>query len=349
MSIDAARSAGVDVADAGLAHRIASPFAKLLGLARDDEDEDASSPATASNTPATAPAVPLRARAKAAVVAAIEHAEDKLAAEKSKLAQVASHAEDKLAAEKTKLIAVASKAHVISRAEAAPLAALTPSQIILARGYWQGLPDGMTAGRPAQASANPLADLPRPLRTDVASADSDSTSSLGPSSAAPEDRVPNEPALAYAEPAGREAPAHVAPTAATGVATPRAAVNHAVAVQTGDSAMTIAVKRVDGRPASAILTVAKQKLAPLAEGAPVNDPWLRAVVLSPSVNRFLCITALGPRDFGFLAELMVKPANSVTMTFAGDPNTGLAHDHFSGSAIVFVSTVSYPMHTAELQ
>ena len=46
---------------------------------------------------------------------------------------------------------------------------------------------------------------------------------------------------------------------------------------------------------------------------------------------------------------MVKPANSVMMTFAADPNPGLTHDHFSGSAVVFIPTVSYPLRTALLQ
>jgi hypothetical protein len=37
------------------------------------------------------------------------------------------------------------------------------------------------------------------------------------------------------------------------------------------------------------------------------------------------------------------------MTFAADPNPGLDHNRFSGAAIVFVSTVSYPTRTALLQ
>jgi len=73
------------------------------------------------------------------------------------------------------------------------------------------------------------------------------------------------------------------------------------------------------------------------------------MVMSPSVNRFLCITALGTRDFHSLAPLIMKPANSVMMTFSADPNPGLTHDHFSGSAIVFVSIVTYPLHTADLR
>jgi hypothetical protein len=343
MSIDAARSAGIQVADAGVTQRSVNPFAKFFGLRRDDEDDDASAAAPA----ATTAAVPLRTR----MVAAIERAEDKLAAEKTKLIQVASKAEEKLAAEKTKFVRVASKAHVISRAEASPLAAVTPNQIILARGFWQGVPDGMNAARPA-AAANPLAAVPSPHRSEVASAAAapDATGSVGPFANAAEDRVPAELALAYAEQADRDAAAYAASAAATTTAaTPRAAVTRAVAVRTGDTAMTIAVKRVEGRPASAILTVANKTAAPLADGGRLDDPWLRAIVVAPSVNRFLCITALGAPDFRALAPLMVKPANSVMMTFAADPQPGLAQDHFAGSAIVFVSTVTYPLHTAALE
>ncbi len=367
MSIDAARSAGVDVAAASVVqHRSVNPFAKLLGLARDDEDEDANAvapAATASSMPAPAAAEPLRTRAKAAVVAAIDRAEDKLsraedkfAVEKTKFVKVAAKAEEKLAAEKTKFVQVAAKVHVISRAEASPLTALTPNQIILARGFWQGVPDGAAAApaRPAQAATNALAAVTRPSRNDVASAATDSTGSIGPFSAPPDDRVSPDVALAYAEQADREATARTAavqpPPPPAAAATPRAAVTRAVAVQTGDNEMTIAVKRVSGRPASAILTVAnKTSAAPLAAGARVDDPWLRAIVLAPSVDRFLCITALGARDFRSLAALIGKPASSVMMTFSADPQLGLAQDHFSGSAIVFVSTVTYPLRSASLQ
>ncbi len=285
------------------------------------------------------------------MTAAIERAEDKLAAEKIKLVQVAANAEGKLAAEKTKLVRAAAKVHVISRAEASPLAAVTPNQIILARGFWQGVPDGVNAARPA-ASASPLAAVSSPQRAAVASAAPDATGTVSPFADAAKDRGPAELALAYAEQTDRDAPASATSAAAAAAvptaATRRAAVTRAVAVQSGDTAMTIAMKRIDGRPASAILTVAK-KTAALADGTRLDDPWLRAIVVSPSATRFLCITALGAPDFRTLAPLMVKPANSVMMTFAADPQPGLAQDHFAGSAIVFVSTVTYPLHTAALE
>ena len=84
-------------------------------------------------------------------------------------------------------------------------------------------------------------------------------------------------------------------------------------------------------------------------GARFDNPWLRAIILSPSVHGFLTTLALGASHFRSLAEFMVKPALSVMMTFSGEPNPGLTHDHFSGSAIVFVSTVSYPTRTASLR
>jgi hypothetical protein len=257
-------------------------------------------------------------------------------------------AEDKLAAEKVTLVKVASKVHVISRAEAAPLAALTPNQIILARGYWQGLPDGTTA-RQAQASANPLAAVSRP--SDVASAAPEATASIGPFAAPHDDRAPADLALAYAEQAARDAAAPVtASTTVTSAPLPHIASARIIPVQTGDNETTIAVKRVSGRPVSAILTVANKKLAtPLADATRLDDPWLRALVMSPSVSGTISITSLGARDFRTLAALMVQPDSSVMMTFTAEPNPGLAADRFSGSPIVFVSTVTYPLHTAGLQ
>ena len=76
---------------------------------------------------------------------------------------------------------------------------------------------------------------------------------------------------------------------------------------------------------------------------------LRAVLVAPSVHRVLTTLTLGARDFRTLAALMVKPRSAVMMTFAADPNPGLDHEHFTGPAVVFVSTVNYPTRTAILQ
>jgi len=323
--LEQARNAGVQVADAG-ATRHANPIAKFLGLARDDEeDEAAPTPAASAAAKAPAPAAePLRTRAKAAMVAAIDRAEDKLAAEK------------------VKLVKVASNVHVISRAEASPLAALTPNQVILVRGYWQGLPDGMTAARQGQASANPLAAISH--ASDAASAAPEATAAIG---APHNDRAPAELALAYAEQATRDA---AAPVTVTSAPLPRIASAQVIPLQTADNQTTIAIKRAGDRPVSTILTVANKKVArALADARRLDDPWLRALLVSPSVSRNLSITALGARDFHTLAALMVQPRSSVMMTFTAEPGHDLATERFSGNPVVFVSTVSYPLHTAVLQ
>jgi len=46
---------------------------------------------------------------------------------------------------------------------------------------------------------------------------------------------------------------------------------------------------------------------------------------------------------------MVKPASSVMMTFSTDPSMGLSNDHFSGSMIGFLSTITYLTRTASLR
>jgi len=341
-SIEAARNAGIAVDVANLEPHKPNPFLKLLGLAKnDDEDEGDAAAATDSSAPAAAPAEPLRTRAKAAVIAAIEHAETKIAAEKAKLVQVAA------------------KAHVITRAEAAPLpvtaqpspaatraASATPNDVIAGRGYWQGLPDNANTAQPAAARA--VTAIARPRNTEVASADTGATGTLGPSFAQ-DDRVAPELALAYAEQPERETPSTLPIAAPIGSGATVAAVPYgAHAAQSGDNDTTIAVKRVGGRPASAILTVTNKVAAAIAAQIRQDDPWLRAVVLSPSVHRFLTTMALGAREFRSLAALMVKPASSVMMTFSADPQTGLTHDRFSGSAVVFVPTVTYPTRTAAL-
>ena len=356
----------MDFADANIAQKLVSPFARFLSGAREDEEDDAGAApvAAASNEPVPA-AKPLRTRAKAAVVAAVDRAQDKfaaektklapaatragekLAAEKAKLAQAAMRAEEKLAAQNAKLASIASKARVISRAEAKPLAAESPNQIILARGFWQGLPDGATAARPA-AAANPLAALPR---APTAAGRHRPNGLHHPVFAVqlPPIAFLTTLALAYAEQPSHETGADEVATA--GLASPqsqRATVTSPIAVVTGNNEMTIAVKRVEGRPVSAILTVANRTKPAYTEGSSIDDPWLRAVMESPNVYRFLSITALGVPDFQVLAALMAKPANSVMMTFSADPNAGLAQDHFSGSAIVLVSTVTYPLRTADL-
>jgi uncharacterized protein YcbK (DUF882 family) len=355
----------VRVAEAGSLN----PFKKLLHLARGESDEDDSEAAVSA--PAAEPAAhePLRSRAKAAVSAAVDKVEEKiaaqkaklaaaavkaqerLAAERAKLAEAAAKAEERLVAERAKLAKVAAKARVIKPAEAA--SAVTPNQVILARGFWQGIPDDGAGGRPTQSAASAVAAVAQPSRGGAAPViePTGSVTALAPTQAAAgqDDRVAPDLALAYAEQPGQSAASLLPTPPAADPDALRAGLLRAAALQAPDTT-TVVAKRVSGRDASVVVNVATRKVSPLlADTTRLADPWLRAIMVSPSVNNFLCITSLGARDFRTLSALMVKPANSVMMTFAADPNPGLQYTRFTGTATVFIPTVSYSLRTAQLQ
>jgi uncharacterized protein YcbK (DUF882 family) len=321
-SVDAARNSGVDIGTvvASEDHHSISPFAKLLGLRKGEEDDDADSYAPAA---APAPAATTRTKAKAVAVAAVERV-------KAAVTHVAAQ---------TKLIhtnAFAAAAATPAAQKVAPppptddrFASLTPNQVIFARGYWQGQPDGAAAAPPKSARD-----------VEVASADPNATGTVGPLPGASDDRVPPQLALAYAE--QPNSPSHAIAVAA------RAAVDKAGEV-IGESETTVAVKGVNDQPKTSVQKAIQLAAAAVKVSERLDNPWLRAIILSPSVHRFLSTLAFGARDVTYLAGLMVKPASSVMMTFSPDPNLGLSQDHFNGSAIVFLSTITYPTRTASLQ
>ena len=316
-SLEAARTAGINV-DTMLASNerpAANPFAKLLGLAKDEDEED--------DSPRVTPPAPVAAAAPAPVkhpvLAAIEHGAQ--TAEKA-TAKAAVKVAD--AASKVKFIrtADASPAPTSYRSATAASTVPTPKDIVASRGYWQGPADAATGN--------------------AANAAPDSTGSIGPFANPRIAQGTPELALAYADQPGRDA---------LGIAALRAAALTALASQhPAETSTTIAVKRGDNQSTSAIMTASATSLTVTkTSDARLINPWMRAIVLSPSVRDFLTTLAVGARDFRSLAPMMVKPSNSVLMAFAADPNPGLDNDRFSGTAIVFISTVSYPTRTASLQ
>lgn len=324
-SLQAARNAGINV-DTLLASNEhpagTNPFAKLLGLARDDEEDDAD-----------ATLIPVSYQSKPVLLAGL----DVTAAKKPTMIHNVT-AKVERAIDKLKLVHIApvlrSPTKAADNQPPAPIvrpiptaAAPTPNQIIAARGYWEGPPDGM-------AVANPLAEIAY-RRSEAAEADQESTSSIDHGSGL---------ALAYAD--SRDG---AVASATAGIAALRAAA--LAARQDIPAKTTIAVKRAADQVASAIMTASASSMVVIKSGAHVADPWLRAIVLSPSVKRFLTTAALGDRDFRALAAMMIKPRSAVKMTFAADPNPGLSQDRFTGAAIAFVPTVNYATqtHTASLQ
>jgi uncharacterized protein YcbK (DUF882 family) len=331
-SLEAARNAGINV-DTLLASNdrpaAASPFAKLLGLAKDGEEEEAD-----------ASPIPVAWHPNAAALAGDPTTEKKSAVASAVKAKVASAIAKLKMVHIAKLLpgsaAATAPAQAMQQSLASPIVpiptatGLSPNQVILARGYWEGPPDGM-------AVANPLAEVAY-RRSEVADADPNSTGAIDHGNA-------GGLTLAYADSRGHDG---AVDAAAMGIAALRAA---ALAAQKVPAKTTIAVKRATDQVESAVMTASASSMMVITGGVHVANPWLRAIVLSPSVKRFLTTMALGDRDFRSLASLMVKPRSAVKMTFSADPTPGLSQDHFSGAAIAFVPTVNYvtATHTASLQ
>ena len=205
------------------------------------------------------------------------------------------------------------------------LAAITPNDIIKSRGYWVGLPEGSTENSAARR---------RPAETPAA--DPAATASIGPFPA-PEgygDRKAGEYSLAFASQQPDPAPQRAKPM---GSPIPR---KTAVAANT-----TVAVKGGTSEPAEVHSHLAANE-QPMPD---YNSPWLRAVVLTPSVQASMSTTLFGQPDFRGLKPMLHKPSSMVVMTFSGDPNFGMRHQQFTGSAVAFPATATFPNRTAALR
>jgi uncharacterized protein YcbK (DUF882 family) len=211
----------------------------------------------------------------------------------------------------------------------------SPNDIINQRDYWRDVPTLDPANPPQANVLRPPAPIPTP--TVVASADPEATASLATNLAPwplPERNDPRTAgALAYADPTAPVlAQARPAPMG-TGTTRP---------VAPPDT--TIAVKRIGDRPS----VISSGPPAPTAAtpgttktGDQFNEPWLRALIVSPSTQDFMSVSTFGVPDYRGLAPFLRKPSATVMMTFSSDPQSGMTARKFSGTAIVFVSTVTF--------
>jgi uncharacterized protein YcbK (DUF882 family) len=195
------------------------------------------------------------------------------------------------------------------------VASLSPNEIVGMRGLWDGLTESGSSKTP-QAETNALS-VSSARRVRPASAEHDTTASIGPFPV--QDRVPAEMALAYA------AQADGAARTLSKVA------GRAPALVSNRGSASIANK-----PSEA---VAESRLTQAAER--LDDPWLRGLVLAASVQNSLVVTQVGEPDFAGLTYFMKKPPSALLMTFSNDPHLGMTDEQFSGSAVVFPTTVTF--------
>ena len=110
---------------------------------------------------------------------------------------------------------------------------------------------------------------------------------------------------------------------------------------------TVAVKRSGSKPT--VVTGPAANTANVKPADRLSDPWMRAMVVSPSAMSFMSTSLMGTPNYRSLGAYLQKPKASVMMTFSDDPYLGMSVNNFSGSAVVFVSTVTYTMQTAALR
>ena len=84
-------------------------------------------------------------------------------------------------------------------------------------------------------------------------------------------------------------------------------------------------------------------------GMRYDDPWLRAMILAPSLSRSMTAMLYGEPDLSELRALMTKPTSSVAMAFNDEPYPGISSDRFRGEAVVFPTTTVFAQRTAWLR
>jgi uncharacterized protein YcbK (DUF882 family) len=97
------------------------------------------------------------------------------------------------------------------------------------------------------------------------------------------------------------------------------------------------------------LTVPAARRTVLRPGERIDDPWLRSVVVAPSIQDTMRVSVLGPTDYRSLQPLMAKPRSAVAMGFSLSPQFGLVSQNFEGAAVAFLPTVTFaPSRAAAL-
>jgi uncharacterized protein YcbK (DUF882 family) len=317
MSLDAARGAGVNVSERPQRNLLASLFGAR------DEDEDNETVAAPSSAPAKAASIaPKNVESRPVPLPAARP-----------IVQTAARSAPEAASRAREDAATTAPAFTLASAMSEPVRLPQPvvetanaaaNDVIAARGYWEGTTTDLTPSATAEKESTQLAlAAPHaPFARSVMRA-TETTGTVNPlpvKTANAPDRVPHELALAYAMQVDVQP---VAPTRGQrlGSTLPR-------------SAATL--------DPSATSTLVRKSL-PSASTArdPFDDIWLRALVLAPDLQNYMTATPLGASDPRELRPLMEKPSAIVMMTFSDNPHLGMTMDRFTGSAVVFVSTVTF--------
>jgi uncharacterized protein YcbK (DUF882 family) len=306
---------------------------RLFGFGGEDEDED--TVASATPAPATARAAPKSEPAKPQLAAAVPLPPVKPPAPPAKTARSAQPAP---------------AGYALASLGSTPAPGPSPADIVRARGMWErAKPPVEPPAKPSTAAGDVKAPPPgaagsgnqrfvwltgpqghpvepappAPTRTaaaepprppaEIPNAEQEPTGSL---TSWPDrsEHAPAPPALAYAAPAPREEIERTPPA-------PPAA-------SSGRTA-----------PLTRSLAAPVERAADVRPGMRSDNPWLRGLVISPSVHYAMSVAMFGRPDYRQLAALMHKPGAVLAMTFSADPQRGMTSYSFTGPAVAFLATV----------
>ena len=314
MSLAAARNAGIATAEyerVGDRPKRGNVLARLFGLGGEEDDE-------AEATSRTSPrAAPTKAHSEIVLVPLpparpARTGEFRLAAAASSPADIINsrgfwQGDGNLPSENPGGLAL--KQAIVDRDDAVARA-VTPGGQRLA---WISGPQGHMLGAEAP--------MPRPRRAiQVAAADTTASVNAWQADPARNDRVPSDLALAYAAKPDTEL-------------TERAA---SLAAPMGNRLNAVLPRKKPAAPV-AFVTVGQRS----------DNPWLRGLIIAPSVETSLQVSVFGAPDHRALLGLMHKPRASVAMVFSRDPHLGVSARTFSGGAVAFLPTVTF-LRTASL-
>jgi len=201
----------------------------------------------------------------------------------------------------------------------------TPADVINARGFWDDAPAAPKQATPAQVAA-------LNARQALVSTDPQSTSSVPAA----------YQALAYAPAAS--APVDRANIVAASAPIPRSA-RSAAANRNAMAVNNLTTVVTKGSQGQGELVTTSTRIAVSS----VNDTWMRVLMLAPSASTSMSVTTLGDADLTTMSVHFIKPQGVITMGFSDDPQAGMNCDHFTGAAIVNLSTQSFVLRTAALR
>ena len=212
-------------------------------------------------------------------------------------------------------------ASLVPTASVVPQDTISANDIINERGYWQGLTD--QPERPV-----PPANIPQ-----------------APTAAAPEAPITGSVARGNLAPWPLPDRMHARDTMAYAPA------NAAVDGRPSADAKARVVSKLTTPPhdGGAPKQAARPAVASVKVGERFNNPWMRAMIVSPSALDFMSTSLYGAPDTAALKPHLQKPTATVMMTFSDDPYLGMSSDQFRGNAVVFVATVTFRQRTAALR